>query len=40
MQDMTIVAVDFGSKKFSASIGKQVEDDVDILGTTSIQSKG
>lgn len=40
MQDMTIVAVDFGSKKFSASIGQQVEDDVDILGTTSVQSKG
>ena len=40
MQDFLITIVDFGSKKFSASLGKEAEGDIDIIGTATLGSIG
>ena len=40
MHEFLISAVDFGSKKISASLGKEFEDDIDILGTANTPSSG
>lgn len=40
MQEILITVVDFGSKKLSASLGKETETDVEIIGSESVLSKG
>lgn len=40
MQDYLISVVDFGSKKISVSVGKEFEGDIEILGTTTVASRG
>ena len=40
MKDFLITIVDFGSNKISASLGKETEDDIDIIGTATCKSKG
>lgn len=40
MQDYLISVVDFGSKKISVSVGKEFEGDIEILGTTTVSSRG
>ena len=40
MHDEKIVAVDFGSKKLSASMASKVKEDIEIYGSSFIQSKG
>lgn len=40
MQEILITVVDFGSKKLSASLGKETEIDVEIIGSENVLSKG
>ena len=40
MHDEKIVAVDFGSKKLSASMASKGKEDIEIYGSSFIQSKG
>lgn len=40
MKDFLITIVDFGSNKISASLGKETEGDIDIIGTAKCRSQG
>lgn len=40
MEELTVATIDFGSQKFSMSIGKTKEDDIDVIRSCSIGSEG
>lgn len=40
MQEILLSTVDFGSNKISASLGKGIEEEFDIIGTTCVSSRG